>query len=147
MKLHIFKRTLLAIVLTVAVSIAVQAQEKLFVDQIFQRYGRAKGCKMVVMSNAKLRGYNLKVYKSLIYKNRTAEIAQLLQADKKRAKKVREVMESGRLVSGYYMMSPLSRNQNRYILFSYVGGNKGTVIYIEGDLSPDDIMKLCYSKW
>ena len=35
----------------------------------------------------------------------------------------------------------------RYILFSYVDSRKGTVIYIEGKLSPDDILKLCYSKY
>lgn len=51
-----------------------------------------------------------------------------------------------RMVSGYYMMAPLSNGDNRFILFSNLSKSKGTVIYIEGDLSPEDIMKLCYSR-
>ena len=70
-----------------------------------------------------------------------------LDADRKNAKKVREVIDGGELVSGYYMMKPLPGGYNRYILFSYVDSRKGTVIYIEGKLSPDDILKLCYSKY
>ena len=101
---------------------------------------------MVVMKNTELRGYKLHTYKSLVYKNLYSAIEPYLAADKKSAKKVREVVEEGRIVSGYYMMAPLRGGIKRYILFSNVGGHKGTVIYIEGTLSPDDIMKLCYSK-
>ena len=50
------------------------------------------------------------------------------------------------MVSGYYMMEPAAKDANRYVLFSRNGKGRGTVIYIEGDLSPDDIMKLCYSR-
>lgn len=72
--------------------------------------------------------------------------AQGLKADRKAAKKIREVVENGKMVSGYYMMAPLSNGNNRFILFSNPSKSKGTVIYIEGDLSPEDIMKLCYSR-
>ena len=114
---------------------------------MFQRYGQAKGCKMVVMRNTELKGFKLRTYKSLVYKKLHSAIQPYLAADKKKARKIREVIEEGQLVSGYYMMPPLAGGINRYILFSNVGGSKGTVIYIEGTLSPDDIMKLCYSKF
>ena len=55
------------------------------------------------------------------------------------------MVENGQIVSGYYIMPPKSKGINRYILFSKVKPNRGTVIYIEGELSPDDIMKLCYA--
>ena len=55
-------------------------------------------------------------------------------------------VENGKMVSGYYMMAPLSNGNNRFILFSNPNKSKGTVIYIEGDLSPEDIMQLCYSR-
>ena len=58
---------------------------------------------------------------------------------------IREVVENGQIVSGYYIIPPKSKGINRYILFSKVKPNRGTVIYIEGELSPDDIMKLCYA--
>lgn len=101
---------------------------------------------MVTMQNTQLKGYRLKIYKSLVYKNHATEIAHYLKSDRKAAKKIREVVENGKMVSGYYMMAPLSNGNNRFILFSNPNKSKGTVIYIEGDLSPEDIMQLCYSR-
>ena len=146
MKQFFVKRIMVTLAIMVACITTATAQEGLNVDKVFQRFGKSKGCKMVVMKNTELRGYKLQTYKSLVYKNLYSAIEPYLAADKKSAKKVREVVEEGRIVSGYYMMAPLRGGINRYILFSNVGGHKGTVIYIEGTLSPDDIMKLCYSK-
>ena len=146
MKQFFVKRIMVTLAIMVACTITAAAQEGLNVDKVFQRFGKSKGCKMVVMKNTELRGYKLHTYKSLVYKNLYSAIEPYLAADKKSAKKVREGVEEGRIVSGYYMMAPLRGGINRYILFSNVGGHKGTVIYIEGTLSPDDIMKLCYSK-
>ena len=146
MKQFFVKRIMVTLAIMVACTITAAAQEGLNVDRVFQRFGKSKGCKMVVMKNTELRGYKLHTYKSLVYKNLYSAIEPYLAADKKSAKEVREVVEEGRIVSGYYMMAPLRGGINRYILFSNVGGHKGTVIYIEGTLSPDDIMKLCYSK-
>ena len=146
MKQFFVKRIMVTLAIMVACNMTAAAQEGLNDDKVFQRIGKSKGCKMVVMKNTELRGYKLQTYKSLVYKNLYSAIEPYLAADKKSAKKVREVVEEGRIVSGYYMMAPLRGGINRYILFSNVGGHKGTVIYIEGTLSPDDIMKLCYSK-
>lgn len=146
MKQFFVKRIMVTLAIMVACTMTAAAQEGLNVDRVFQRFGKSKGCKMVVMKNTELRGYKLHTYKSLVYKNLYSAIEPYLAADKKSAKKVREVVEEGRIVSGYYMMAPLRDGINRYILFCNVGGHKGTVIYIEGTLSPDDIMKLCYSK-
>lgn len=146
MKQFFVKRIMVTLAIMVACTMTAAAQEGLNVDRVFQRFGKSKGCKMVVMKNTELRGYKLHTYKSLVYKNLYSAIEPYLAADKKSAKKVREVVEEGRIVSGYYMMAPLRGGINRYILFSNVGGHKGTVIYIEGTLLPDDIMKLCYSK-
>lgn len=146
MKQFFVKRIMVTLAIMVACTMTAAAQEGLNVDRVFQRFGKSKGCKMVVMKNTELRGYKLHTYKSLVYKNLYSAIEPYLAADKKSSKKVREVVEEGRIVSGYYMMAPLRGGINRYILFSNVGGHKGTVIYIEGTLSPDDIMKLCYSK-
>ena len=146
MKRYLFRRMMfMAVFLMLAV--AAMGQKGLNVDNVFQRYGRAKGCKMLVMENTTLHGYKLRVYKSLVYKKLHHAVKPYLDADRKNAKKVREVIDGGELVSGYYMMKPLPGGYNRYILFSYVDSRKGTVIYIEGKLSPDDILKLCYSKY
>lgn len=146
MKRYLFRRMMFMAVLLM-LAVAAMGQKGLNVDNVFQRYGRAKGCKMVVMENTTLHGYKLRVYKSLVYKKLHHAVKPYLDADRKNAKKVREVIDGGELVSGYYMMKPLPGGYNRYLLFSYVDSRKGTVIYIEGKLSPDDILKLCYSKY
>uniref|UniRef100_UPI004028F1A9 DUF6108 family protein n=1 Tax=Segatella copri TaxID=165179 RepID=UPI004028F1A9 len=143
---NLIKRFFIGLLLIVVASISANAQEGLYVKSIFQRFGHAKGCKMVTMQNTQLKGYKLKIYKSLVYKYHATEIAHYLKSDRKAAKKIREVVENGKMVSGYYMMAPLSNGDNRFILFSNPRESKGTVIYIEGDLSPEDIMKLCYSR-
>ena len=60
--------------------------------------------------------------------------------------KLREVIDNGSIASGYYMMPPHANGINRYVLFSNTNKGKGAVIYIEGDLSPEDIMTICYTK-
>ena len=143
---NLIKRFFIGLLLIVVASISANAQEGLYVKSIFQRFGHAKGCKMVTMQNKQLKGYKLKIYKSLVYKNKTKKITNYMKYDSKAAKKIREVMENGKIVSGYYMMAPLINGNNRFILFSNPNESKGTVIYIEGDLSPEDIMQLCYSR-
>ena len=146
MKRSLFRRMMFMAVLLM-LAVAAMGQKGLNVDNVFQRYGRAKGCKMVVMQNTKLRGYRLAVYKSLTYNNKyAASINNILKTDRRAAKKIREVVDNGRIASGYYMMAPLQSGNNRYILFSNTDHNKGAVIYIEGDLSPEDIMSICYTK-
>ena len=143
---NLIKRFFIGLLLIVVASISANAQEGLYVKSIFQRFGLAKGCKMVTMKNTQLKGYRLKIYKSLVYKNHATEIVHYLKSDRKAAKKIREVVENGKMVSGYYMMAPLNNGDNRFILFSNPSESKGTVIYIEGNLSPEDIMQLCYSR-
>lgn len=143
---HPSMKHIVAVVALVALSATARAQQGLAVENVFSRFGHQKGCKMVVMHDTELRGYQLSVYKSLAYKNLAAQVAPYLKADRKKAKKIREVVENGRVVSGYYMMPPLKNGMNRYVLFSTVSKQRGAVIYIEGTLSADDIMKICYTK-
>ena len=123
------------------------AQEGLAVNNIFQQYGHSKGCKMVVMKNTKLRGYHLIIYKSLTYPNKyAADIKKDLNTESRAQKKTRNHIDNGSIASCYYMMPPHASGINRYVLFSNTNKGKGAVIYIEGDLSPEDIMTICDSK-
>lgn len=140
-------RTALTLCLIIIGIGTTNAQEGLAVNNIFQQYGHSNGCKMVVMKNTKLRGYHLIIYKSLTYPNKyAADIKKDLNTDRRAAKKIREVIDNGSIASGYYMMPPHANGINRYVLFSNTNKGKGAVIYIEGDLSPEDIMTICYTK-
>ena len=63
MKHNSLKRIMLTLVVMLAFAVTAAAQQGLHVDNVFKRFGHAKGCKMVEMHDAKLRGYELKVYK------------------------------------------------------------------------------------
>lgn len=137
-----YKTTILTIVLLMTAVLGSHAQTGLKVEEVFQQYGHAKGCKMVIMNHARLRGYQLDVYKSLTFRRGASHIATLLNEDRRAAKKIQEVVENGQIISGYYQMPPLPKTANRYVLFSYNDHDGGVVIYIEGKLSPQDIMQL-----
>lgn len=136
----------LMLLLMLPATLCAYAQSRLNVDKVFQQFGHSKGCKMVEMHDVVLEGYQLKVYKSLVYSQNASAITPYLLSDRKEARKIKEVVEDGRIVSGYYMMAPLSKGINRYVLFSRPKEKRGVVIYIEGTLSPDNVMKLCYNK-
>ena len=119
------------------------AQDDLQVSNVFQLYGHDKGCKMVELHHGTFKGYQLDVYKSLIYKKIGNNVENYLKQDRKNAKKVREIIEDGQVTSGYYLMKPIKSGTNRYILFKKGENQSGTVIYIEGSLSPEQLMDLC----
>lgn len=122
------------------------AQDGLNIAKVFEKYGNMKGYKMVEMSNTLLHGHNIRVYKSLTYKHHDKNIETLMKEDRRKALKIREIVDNGTVTSGYYMMRALDGEINRYILFSNSPYGSGALIYIEGKLSPDDIMRICYSK-
>ncbi|MCM1080092.1 MAG: hypothetical protein NC344_11440 [Bacteroidales bacterium] len=137
------KRILFVLLFT---TVCLQIQAALDIDRIFATYGHSKGCKMVEMHDTKLRGHQLRTYKSLVYKTIGAEVDKALAKDKRNAKKIREVVDNGTVISGYYQMASADGKTNRYILFSKGPKGSGTLIYIEGALKPEDIMSMCYGK-
>ena len=131
--------TILALLLA---CLTAQAQSDLNTGQAFQRYGKEKGCKMVTLIDGQLKGFELKVYKSLTFRKYGKEIMALVNADRPKAKKIREIVEDGQPRNGYYMMPHLREGINRYVLFRCDEEYQGAIVYIEGRLSPDDIMKI-----
>ena len=138
-------KKILTLLLTIICTLTVGAQTALGVEKALATYGHSKGCKMVEMHDMQIKGYKLKTYKSLTYSRYGTEIEAMLAEDKKQARKIREVVEDGVVTSGYYQMDA-RRGINRYVLFSKGTKGKGTLIYIEGMLKPEDIMVLCYGK-
>lgn len=140
------KRLLILTSLLLAVCHVSLAQQGLAVAEVFSRYGHEQGCRMVEMHDTRLRGFKLNTYHSLTYCTYGDQIAALLEADRRRAKKIREVVSDGRVNSGYYIMPPTTAGLNRYILYMQDGNKSGAVVFIEGKLEPDDILKICYQR-
>lgn len=146
MKTQTAIRLLAVIISVVTATVSVSAQDGLNIAKVFDKYGHSKGCRMVEMNNTELQGHKLRVYKSLTYKRIGNNVEAMLKEDRRKAKKIREIVDNGRITSGYYMMPAHNDGTNRYILFSKDTGGNGAVIYMEGKLSPDDIMKICYTR-
>jgi hypothetical protein len=142
MKKSLMIKWCLIVVMSLSAS-AMWAQADLQIGRVFDLYGHSKGCKMVELHHSSFRGYELEVYKSLVYSRYGNAIEAYLKTDRKNARKVREIVEDGIITSGYYMMKPVRQGLNRYILFRNGSKQSGTVVYIEGALTPDELMKLC----
>lgn len=144
----VIRTTWIVLLLTVASGMA-RAQQGLQIASIFQKYGKQKGVTMVELSNEMLETYQMTLYKSLVFKDveeALPTILNCLDADKKKAKKVKEVVAGGQIQSGYYQLPQLKEDVNRFILFKT--GKKGTaaLIYIEGELDADDLVTMLFMK-
>lgn len=143
----IIRTTLTALLLAFATHAA--AQQGLQIANVFQKYGKQKGVTMVELSNEMLEAYQMTLYKSLVFKDaRDAlpTILQCLETDKKKAKKVKEVVSGGQIQSGYYQLPQLKEDVNRFILFKTGKKDSATLIYIEGELDVDDLVTMLFMK-
>ena len=127
----IIRTTLIALLLTFAAHAA--AQQGLQIATVFQKYGKQKGVTMVELSNEML-------------DDALPTILRCLEADKKKAKKVKEVVSNGQIKSGYYQLPQLKEDVNRFILFKTGKKDSATLIYIEGELDADDLITMLFMK-
>ena len=144
----VIRTTWIILLLTVASGMA-RAQQGLQIASVFQKYGKQKGVTMVELSNEMLETYQMTLYKSLVFKDveeALPTILNCLDADKKKAKKVKEVVASGQIQSGYYQLPQLKEDVNRFILFKIGKKGSATLIYIEGELDADDLVTMLFMK-
>lgn len=143
-----FIRTALLVLLLAFATHAV-AQQGLQIATVFQKYGKQKGVTMVELSKEVLDAYQMNLYKSLVFKDTgdaLPTILRCLEADKKKAKKVKEVVSGGQIQSGYYQLPQLKEDVNRFILFKTGKKGSATLIYIEGELDADDLVTMLFMK-
>lgn len=127
---------------------AMEMQKELKIQEVFSRYGKKKNVTMVELSNEMLETYGMTHYKSIIIKNDAEAlqfIRQCLESDQKGAKKIKEIVDDGGIVSAYYQL-PTNNEQNRFILFKVNTKGVCTLVYIEGDLDSDDLITLLFAQ-
>ena len=144
----VIRTTWIVLLLTVASGMG-RAQQGLQIASVFQKYGKQKGVTMVELSKEMLETYQMTLYKSLVFKDveeALPTILNCLDADKKKAKKVKEVVAGGQIQSGYYQLPQLKEDVNRFILFKTGKKGSATLIYIEGELDADDLVTMLFMK-
>jgi len=140
------KHKLLAIIFvafsTFCLSNAAQAQTVL---SIFKKYGNDNGVTMLEASRELMKAYKIKTFKSIIFEDASTvlpEIRRAIKTDKEGALHIKESSKDGLLTSGYYQLLTEKANLNRYLIFKVGTANKTTLIYVEGELSPDELVEL-----
>jgi hypothetical protein len=124
---------------------SLSAQTKPVVFQIFEKYSKQKGVTLLEISEELMAAYRIKQFKSIIFENGTRElpeIRQCIEQDKQEAKKLKEAITDGLVVSGYYRLKTTDSAVNRYLIFKVGKNNKVTLLYIEGRLTPEELVEL-----
>ena len=136
------KHKTLVILFLACLSFSTQAQE---IVSIFKKYGNAQGVTMLEASRELMKEYKIKTFKSIIFDNGSKalpEIRKAITTDKEGALHIKESIKDGLLMSGYYQLLSEKTKLNRYLIFKVSAGNKTTLIYVEGELSPDELVEL-----
>ena len=113
---------------------------------IFAKYGNAKGVTMLEASKELLQQYKIKQFKSIIFEkvtdNQLSEIRAEIEKDKQGAVKIKEIIQDGLLISGYYRLKTEDDKINRYLIFKISASKKATLVYVEGELTPEELVDL-----
>ena len=153
MKLKIFKMKLLSkhaaaallLVLTTGFSAnTATAQNESCIFSIFSKYEYYQGVTMLSASKEVLKQYKITQFKSIIFENGTKvlpEIRACIDNEKAGAVKMKETVQNSLLMGGYYRLKTGTPDINRYLIFK-VKGKKVTLIYVEGNLTPDELVEL-----
>lgn len=145
---------LISLILLACLSLSLQAQEELKIEQLFTKYGNAQGVTLVELNGEILASYRMDTYRSLVFEDvtpYTREIEGGLE-DAVRSQQVQKrqlVNQSGTLQSAYLQLTNVQRKGRklrRYLLFKRGKGTVATLIYIEGRLSEKELMDMLYKK-
>ncbi|MDR1346673.1 MAG: DUF6108 family protein [Bacteroidales bacterium] len=124
-------------------SLLAQANPAVF--QIFEKYSKQKKVTLLEVSEELMAEYRIKQFKSIIFEDGTLalpEIRRCIEQDKQDAKKLKEATADGLVVSGYYRLKTVDPAMNRYLIFKVGKKNKVTLLYIEGRLTPEELVEL-----
>ncbi|MDR1879239.1 MAG: DUF6108 family protein [Bacteroidales bacterium] len=112
---------------------------------IFEKYGSQQGVTMLEASEELMKNYQIIHFKSIIFKDGTAALPEIREAiikDKTNAGRIKESLRDGLIYSGYYRFKTEDTTINRYLIFKVGEKNKTTLIYIEGKLTPEQLIEL-----
>ena len=124
------------------------AQDDLKIKDVFRIYGKQKNVVMVELSNEMLMMYDVTLYRSITIKNDSEAlkfIRKCLENDQNGARKIKEVLSDGEIISAYYQITGTKPGINRFILFKVDTKGVITLIYIEGKLDSEDLITILFT--
>ena len=122
----------------------VMAKNEPCIFSIFDKYESYQGVTMLSASKELLKQYKITQFKSIIFEDGRKvlpEIRECIEREKTEAAKMKETIQDGLLMGGYYRLKTDTPDINRYLIFK-VKEKKVTLIYVEGTLTPDELVEL-----
>lgn len=132
-------------ILLIVLAMQSYAQKDPEIVRIFDKYGDKQGVTLLEISDDLMKNYQIEKFRSIIFKDGSKalpEIRRLIDIDKENAKKIKESKENGLVISGYYRLKTDDEKMNRYLIFKVGKNNKVTLVYIEGKLTPEQLVEL-----
>jgi len=127
-----------------SMNLSAQASEPAILS-IFEKYADMNGVTVMEASKELLDTYDIERIKTIIFKDGRMyieEIRELLNIDKQNAYKMKETLVDGVITSGYYRLKSIKADHNRYIIVKMAKNYKTTLIYIEGKLTPQELVEM-----
>lgn len=139
----------LIFILCCCTSTAIMAQS-LFIDNLFEQYGKQKGVTTVELRGETFGGYKFSLFKSITItdNSKAADFArQCIEKDRQNAKKIKEIMVNG-IVQSVFLELPKQGGLSRLMLFNETTKSERriTIIYIESEEDSDNILKFILKK-
>ena len=145
------KRILIITIACALTTMPALAQTGLNINSLFDgRYKKTPYAAEMIVTGEPAHEIGLKIYHSLkvTQKSQQSLIESLVVKDGANAVEREVEYRSGQLYYGFYTLSPTKKGKNRYIFYLNQNlaknspKNMVTLIYMEGDATPDKIKKL-----
>lgn len=138
-------KKIIPVLIFICFSVSVFAQDQAEIKAVFKKYERRKGTVAVQLSQDVLsQGSNLYLYKSLSFADVGEEeknnIIQSLLQKKKEYSVISEAIKNGKIQSGSYSLGKTRNNKESYLLIKS-NDNRLNVVYIVGDVAPNQLDK------
>lgn len=143
------KKQMALLLLALAAALPLSAQKGLSIAKFFDgRYRDRSDAVEVYMKGRSVERYDLSLFRSLTLAEPgavAADMERCVRSDAARAVDSEVGMKGGRLYYGFYRL-PSSGGENRYLFFrndalGRGGGRAVTLIYMQGDATPDAIRR------
>lgn len=140
----------IALVATLGFAPDLYAQKGLYINDVFETYGKNKNVVMVNLSDEMLGDYEFSLFRSINIKSDPSAadfVRKCLALDEKGAKKIKQVVANG-VVTSIFLHLPPKGKLNRLILFNeqFKPERQLILIYIESENNADDILTILLKK-
>lgn len=139
-------RLVVAALVLLAPAFALGQDKSLSVARFFGKGALEGEVRRVYLSGDNLDGRDISLFRSIMTSDSEADVAAMAkaaEADARAANDVKRIVKGSDIVALYFRLPPLAKStESRFILFRRTATDAAMLIYIEGDTTLDDLVKV-----